>query len=167
LLEIFYNLKKLNIKSKENNVTVIHNVFLALTTNKSLFLCGDHVAAACHKVVISDYLCFYLFYLSLSDALSRYFTGTTIKHLTGKALAEIRILLPQIEEQQEIVKLLGKLIKKELKAKEAAEQTLIQIDTMKKTILALAFRGELGTNDPTDESAKELLKRLMTKEGVL
>ena len=36
-----------------------------------------------------------------------------------------------------------------------------QIDTMKKSILARAFRGELGTNDPGDESAVELLKRMM------
>ena len=114
-----------------------------------------------NEKVISDYLCYYLFYLSLSDALSRYFTGTTIKHLTGKALAEIEILLPQIEEQREIVALLDKLMEKEQQAKEAAEQTLAQIDTMKKAILARAFRGELGTNDPTDESAEELLKSML------
>ena len=36
-----------------------------------------------------------------------------------------------------------------------------QIDTMKKSILARAFRGELGTNDPRDESAVELLKRVV------
>ena len=29
-----------------------------------------------------------------------------------------------------------------------AEAVLTQIDTMKKAILARAFRGELGTNDP-------------------
>jgi len=43
----------------------------------------------------------------------------------------------------------------------AAEQALTQIDTMKKAILARAFRGELGTNDPTDESAEELLKSML------
>ena len=36
-----------------------------------------------------------------------------------------------------------------------------QIDTMKKSILARAFRGELGTNDIQDESAVELVKRMM------
>lgn len=33
-----------------------------------------------------------------------------------------------------------------------------QIDLIKKFILARAFRGELGTNDPAEESALELLK---------
>jgi len=32
---------------------------------------------------------------------------------------------------------------------------------MKQPILARAFRGELGTNAPTDESAEELLKRVL------
>ena len=45
--------------------------------------------------------------------------------------------------------------------KEAAEQVIDQIDAMKKSILARAFRGEFGTNDPADESAEELLKRIL------
>ena len=36
---------------------------------------------------------------------------------------------------------------------------LEQIDLIKKSILARAFRGELGTNDPSEESAIKLLER--------
>jgi type I restriction enzyme S subunit len=32
---------------------------------------------------------------------------------------------------------------------------------LKKSILACSFRGDLGTNDPTEESALELLKRIL------
>ena len=32
---------------------------------------------------------------------------------------------------------------------------------MKQPILARAFGGELGTNDPADESAEELLKKVV------
>ena len=46
-------------------------------------------------------------------------------------------------------------------AKDMADQVIDQIDAMKKSILARAFRGELGTNDPADESAEELLKRIL------
>lgn len=42
-----------------------------------------------------------------------------------------------------------------------AEQIIDQIDIMKKSILARALRGDLGTNDPTDENAEELLKRVL------
>ena len=48
-----------------------------------------------------------------------------------------------------------------LRAKEAAEAVLEKIDLLKKSILARAFRGELGTNDPTEESALELLKTVL------
>ena len=46
-------------------------------------------------------------------------------------------------------------------AKEAAEAVLEKIDLLKKSILARAFRGELGTNDPTEESAVELLREIL------
>ena len=61
----------------------------------------------------------------------------------------------------EIVQILDDLFAKEQKAKESAEAVLDQIDLMKKSILARAFRGELGTNDPSEESAVELLKRVL------
>ena len=35
---------------------------------------------------------------------------------------------------------------------------------MKKSILARAFRGELGTNDPSEESAVELLRQVIEQE---
>ena len=93
--------------------------------------------------------------------LEKYFTGTTIKHLTGKSLAQIQIKIPTICEQSEIIRILEQVFEKEEQAQEAAETVIDQIDTMKKAVLARAFRGELGTNDPTEESAVELLKALL------
>lgn len=72
----------------------------------------------------------------------------------------VAIKLPKLDEQAEIVRLLDDLLAKEQQAKEAAEGVLGQIDLIKKAILALAFRGELGTNDPSEESAVELLKQI-------
>ena len=72
---------------------------------------------------------------------------------------ELVIPLPSTEEQTEIVRILDDLLAKEQQAKEAAEKVLEQIDLTRKAILARAFRGELGTNDPTEESAVELLKK--------
>lgn len=77
------------------------------------------------------------------------------------AIAALKIPFAAVEEQNEIVHILDSLIKKEKQAKEAAESLLDQIDTMKKAVLARAFRGELGTNDPTEESAIELLKTML------
>lgn len=73
--------------------------------------------------------------------------------------------MPKINEQSEIVRRLDGLLAKEQQAKAAAEAVLDQIDLIKKAILARAFRGELGTNDPAEESAVELVKRIIQKEG--
>ncbi len=43
---------------------------------------------------------------------------------------------------------------------------LEQIDLIKKSILARAFRGELGTNDPAEESSIELLKEILEKKDL-
>jgi type I restriction enzyme S subunit len=88
-------------------------------------------------------------------------TGTAQLTVPIKGLRKLSIRIPSDLEQSEIVRLLNELIEKEQQAKEAAEQVIDQIDSMKKSILARAFRGELGTNDPTDESAVELLKRVL------
>lgn len=78
----------------------------------------------------------------------------------GLGLDDIRsleLLIPTREEQDEVVYILDNLLAKEQQAKKAAEGVLEQIDLIKKAILARAFRGELGTNDPSEESAEELL----------
>lgn len=73
----------------------------------------------------------------------------------------VLVKLPLMDEQFQIIHILESLREKEQQAKAAAESVLSQIDTMKKAILARAFRGELGTNDPTEESAVELLKTVL------
>lgn len=69
--------------------------------------------------------------------------------------------LPSVPEQIEIVRILDELFAKEQQAKESAEAVLEQIDLIKKSILARAFRGELGTNDPAEESAVALVKEII------
>ena len=66
-----------------------------------------------------------------------------------------------LDEQTEIVRILDNLLAKEQQAKEAAEAVLEQVDLMKKSILARAFRGELSTNDPAEESAVELVRNII------
>ena len=69
--------------------------------------------------------------------------------------------LPTFSEQTEIVRIIDALLSKEQQGKELAENALAKIDLIKKAILARAFRGELGTNNPADEPAVELLKRML------
>ena len=71
------------------------------------------------------------------------------------------IRLPEIPEQQEIIRMLDGIIEKDERARDSAIETIGMIDTLKKSILAKAFHGELGTNAPMDESAIELLKQIL------
>lgn len=79
-------------------------------------------------------------------------------------LETYKLNLPKFNEQREIVRILDGSFAKEQQTKEAAEAVLDQIDLMKKSILARAFRGELGTNDPSEESAVELLRQVIEQE---
>lgn len=86
---------------------------------------------------------------------------TNLASINSTQLKGFPVLMPTIEEQAQIVLLIDDLLAKEQQAKEAAEGVLDQIDLIKKAILARAFRGELGTNDPNEESAVELLKQVL------
>lgn len=73
-------------------------------------------------------------------------------------IKNVIINLPALSEQHEIVRLIDDLLARERKAQQATEQALASIDLMKKSILARAFRGELGTNKASEASALELLR---------
>lgn len=78
-----------------------------------------------------------------------------------KYMEDYTLNLPTFSEQTEIVRIIDDLLAKEQQAKELAENALAKIDLIKKSILARAFRGELGTNNPADEPAVELLKKVL------
>lgn len=65
------------------------------------------------------------------------------QNLTLEICRNITIPVPTLPEQVEIVRILDIIIEKENKAKQAAEAVLEQIDLLKKSILARAFRGKL------------------------
>lgn len=87
--------------------------------------------------------------------------GTTVESINTKTLMEFEIPVASQSEQREIVNCIIGLLDKEQQAKSAAEAVLAQIDAMKKAILARAFRGELGTNNPEEASAAEMLNTVL------
>ena len=111
--------------------------------------------------VIGDYLNYSMNTVSAKEYCNSVKTdGVNQSNINAKKIGAYRFDMPKINEQIEIVRILDDLLSKEQQARESAEGVLEQIDLIKKAILARAFRGELGTNDPTEESAVELLKAL-------
>ena len=109
--------------------------------------------------VLLMYLCNYINNMDLIP----YVTGSAQPKLTQAKMNNIKIFLPTLPEQHEIVRLIDDLLARERAAQQAAEQALASIDLMKKSILARAFCGELGTNKASEASALELLKQVLAE----
>lgn len=116
------------------------------------------------NIVVGDYL---NYYLNSSKAKEYYMQvktdGVSQSNINAKKIGEFEIPLPTITEQHEIVRLIDDLLARERAAQQAAEQALASIELMKKSILARAFRGELGTNKASEASALELLKQVLAE----
>ena len=116
------------------------------------------------NIVVGDYL---NYYLNSSKAKEYYMQvktdGVSQSNINAKKIGEFEIPLPSLPEQHEIVRLIDDLLARERAAQQAAEQALASIDLMKKSILARAFRGELGTNKASEASALELLKQVLAE----
>lgn len=110
----------------------------------------------------------FLAYQSNSRYGKKYFLScskqtTNLASINSTQLKNFPVLLPSLPEQHEIVRLIDDLLARERAAQQVAEQALASIDLMKKSILARAFRGELGTNKASEASALELLKQVLAE----
>ncbi|KMQ14012.1 restriction endonuclease subunit S [Bacillus mycoides] len=115
------------------------------------------------EMVIPKYL-FYLFQSSIiENQLNAGVNATTQAAFGIKKVRKLQVNLCSINEQQRIVELLDNIFENETKAKELSE-TSHQINIIKNSILSKAFRGELGTNDPSEENAIELLKEVLQEQ---
>ena len=86
--------------------------------------------------------------------------GTGQPYVNQTTLNDLKMRLPTIEEQREIVRLIKKA--SAWIDRVASETTSARnlIDHLDQAILAKAFRGELVPQDPNDEPASVLLERI-------
>lgn len=109
----------------------------------------------------------YLLYYMLSDMFleqaSSAGSRSVLPKINQKELSAIKVRITSDEEQKEVVRILDYLLPMMHQVRDKAVQVVDNIDTIKKSILAKAFRGELGTNISEDESAMELLKIILNK----
>ena len=91
--------------------------------------------------------------------------GVTIKHFTQNSMQKLLFPLPPLAEQEQIVS----LIKTIFVQIEILEQNKTELqDAIKQTkskILDLAIHGKLVPQDPNDEPAEQLLKRISTSDN--
>lgn len=109
----------------------------------------------------TKYLWYYMLSNDFLEQASSAGSRSVLPKINQKELSKLYVNIPDIEEQKEVVKILDKVLPYEQKVAERMEIILEQVDVMKKSILSKAFRGELGTNNPDEESAIELLKTIL------
>jgi type I restriction enzyme S subunit len=105
--------------------------------------------------------------------LEQLFTGTTIKHLTGKALKKYPIRVPPITEQTEIVRQVDQLFTQADRIEQQVNNAIARVNNLTQSILAKAFRGELTEQWRKDNpdlisgenSAEALLERIKAERA--
>ena len=118
--------------------------------------CYFNISSLLHKV----YFC----YLLESDYFLKYAfksaTGSTIKNVPLKAIDDFFVPLPPLAEQRRIIAEIEKWFSliNQIEQGKADLQTVIK--QTKSKILDLAIHGKLIPQDPNDEPASELLKRI-------
>ena len=112
------------------------------------------------NVINSNYLSLNIQDFFNKTNISQTIKGGVIKNYHISDMKEQLIPLPPLEEQQEIVRVLDEVLENENKVKELLELEE-RIEILEKSILHKAFKGELGTQNSSDESALNLLKSLL------
>ena len=120
-----------------------------------------HVLDATYKSILS-----YVALIINSMKLDDYITGSAQPKLSQDNLNKIPILLPPLEEQ---IRIMGELehwftLIDKIEQSQSDLQTIIK--HTKSKILDLAIHGKLVPQDPNDEPASELLKRINPKAEI-
>lgn len=114
----------------------------------------------------------YLHFSLLSEDVRSYFrenaTGTAgnMPKINQTTVSNTPIKLPSLTEQKEIIRRVESLFVMADTVEKKYKDAKRRIDRLKQSILAKAFRGELTPQDPNDESASDLLKRIKAEQQI-
>lgn len=92
-------------------------------------------------------------------------TGSDLPHISGDDISTCPLPLPPLEEQKEIVRRIESAFQKIDRLAAEAKRALELTDKLDEAILAKAFRGELVPQNPIDEPASVLLKRIKAERA--
>jgi len=91
--------------------------------------------------------------------------GGLIKNLHIEDIKKIKINLPTLDEQKQIVKEIEKRFEVADEVERVIAENLEKAEQLKQSILKKAFEGRLVPQNPTDEPASELLARIKAERG--
>ena len=121
----------------------------------------------CYGGVLNEYLKYVIEDYAKANKLEEYYTGSTIKHLTGESLVSILFPLPPVKEQERIVQEIQRYLSLVAIIENNKENLLAAIKQAKSKVLDLAIHGKLVPQAPNEEPAIELLKRINPKTEII
>jgi type I restriction enzyme S subunit len=88
-----------------------------------------------------------------------------VNNINGEEVRALRLSLPPLAEQQEIVRRVEGLFALADQIEARFEKARAQVEKLTPSLLARAFRGELVPQDPNDEPASVLLERIKKQQN--
>jgi type I restriction enzyme, S subunit len=135
-------------------IGIVKNLTTQATINSSLLVIRSLEA------FLAKYLFYFLSGPEFQNIAKEKITGSATPHLFQKDIRKFTLSVPPLEEQYEIVRRVEALFKIADQIEKRYIKARDYIDKLTQSILAKAFRGELVRQDPNDEPASELLKRI-------
>ena len=124
----------------------------------------------CKSVSLYDDTNKQFIYFAIKNAvpeMNRRASGTTFKEISGTKFGQTIVPLPPLSEQSRIAAKIAQLFAL-LRKVESSTQQYAKLQTLLKSkVLDLAMRGKLVKQDPNDEPASELLKKIKAEKAEL
>lgn len=123
---------------------------------------SEHEGHNCHAMIVITtikqklsgvYLSAYFQTPEMKRSFERIRSGSTVPHLTCKAVRELPILVPPLEKQEAIVASLEEATRQRIELEKPLTKKLATLKELKQSLLQKAFTGELTADEVEKEAA--------------